>query len=225
MEHGVRRCASSPQQLQRRQRRKDLSPLFSTQSRETATDVKNETDSRQHRWGETEHSLSPVGAARSRREQITVAFQAFQARRNQLSFWFLFFARVVGYKWQSKVAAVEKYRLKDSGRSYFFISLFSSCGISSESRLMLRGLADLHISYSYRVCSETVRALQYPAWFHVHIQPDIWFSVAAMPRLQVTWTLISCTSGNSTSSCCFNYARKCIITIVLNSVILYEVWV
>lgn len=97
MERGVRRGGSSPQQIQWRQRRKDLSPLFSTRSGETATDVKNETDSRQHRRGETEHSLLPVSAERSRWEQLTVTFQASQAL-NQLNSSFLFCANVVGYK-------------------------------------------------------------------------------------------------------------------------------
>lgn len=118
----MRRRGSSPQQIQWRQRRKDLSPLFSTRSGETATDVKNETDSRQHRWGETEHSLLPVSAARSRREQLTGAFQAFQARPNHLNSLFLFWAIID----KKKVDAAEKYRLKDNERSLAFIHLFKS---------------------------------------------------------------------------------------------------
>lgn len=66
-ENAVRQRRSSPLQLQWKQRRKDLSWLFSTRSGETAADVKNETDSRQHQRGEMEHSLSPVCAGRSRR--------------------------------------------------------------------------------------------------------------------------------------------------------------
>lgn len=45
-ENAVRQRHSSPQPLQWKQRRRDLSWLFSTRSRETAADVKKETDSR-----------------------------------------------------------------------------------------------------------------------------------------------------------------------------------
>lgn len=86
-ENAVRPRRSSPQQLQWKQTRKDLSWLFSTRSGEAAADVKNEADSRRHQRDEMDPCLLSVWeGAGGAQEQIRVAFQDFQAPPNLLHF-------------------------------------------------------------------------------------------------------------------------------------------